>query len=73
MSYFSKEISDVFNELGCDKNGLESKNIEKLHEKYGYNSLEEKEKATGLQIFFEQFKDFLVIILICSYLYLPIR
>ena len=30
MSYFSKEISDVFNELGCDKNGLESKNIEKL-------------------------------------------
>ena len=47
MSYFSKEISDVFNELGCDKNGLESKNIEKLHEKYGYNSLEEKEKATA--------------------------
>ena len=66
MSYFSKEISDVFNELGCDKNGLESKNIEKLHEKYGYNSLEEKEKATGLQIFFEQFKDFLVVILIIA-------
>ena len=66
MSYFPKEISDVFNELGCDKNGLESKNIEKLHEKYGYNSLEEKEKATGLQIFFEQFKDFLVVILIIA-------
>lgn len=66
MSYFSKGISEVFNELGCDKNGLESKNIEKLHEKYGYNSLKEKEKATGLQIFFEQFKDFLVIILIIA-------
>lgn len=66
MAYFAKEITEILSELKSSKNGLNSNELAKLHEKYGYNSLEEKEKIGTLKIFLEQFKDFLVIILIIA-------
>jgi Ca2+-transporting ATPase len=62
--FFRKTVQETMNLLGADKTGLESEGIGKRREKYGYNELEEVARKTALQIFFEQFKDFLVLILL---------
>ena len=45
---------------------LTSDQVKKNQEKYGWNELVEEKKKSVIQIFLEQFKDFLVIILIIS-------
>lgn len=45
---------------------LTSEEARRNQEKYGWNELEEGKKKSIVQIFFEQFKDFLVMILIVS-------
>lgn len=45
---------------------LTSEQARKNQEKYGWNELEEERKKSIVQIFLEQFKDFLVVILITS-------
>ena len=45
---------------------LTSEQVKKNQEKYGFNELVEGKKKSTLQIFLEQFKDFLVIILIIA-------
>ena len=45
---------------------LTSEQVKKNQEKYGFNELTEGKKKSVLRIFLEQFKDFLVIILIVS-------
>ncbi|MGL4425619.1 MAG: HAD-IC family P-type ATPase, partial [Cetobacterium sp.] len=46
--------------------GLKKLDLEKVREEYGLNSLKSKPKKNGFIIFLEQFKDFLVVILLAA-------
>ncbi|WP_297487108.1 cation-translocating P-type ATPase [uncultured Cetobacterium sp.] len=63
---YSKKLEVLFEEFKTTGDGLSSTEIERLKEQYGENKLNEGEKQTPLKIFLEQFKDFLVIILIIA-------
>lgn len=64
--FFKKSAEDVLNELGVTKIGLNDSEVEKRREKYGNNELAEGKRKSTMQVLFEQFKDFLVIILIVA-------
>lgn len=60
----SKEI--VLRSVGSSFNGLTQAQVQKNQEQFGPNELAEGKRKTVLQIFLEQFKDFLVCILIVA-------
>ena len=62
--YYLHSAGDAFLALGVTEEGLNNEEITKRREEYGYNELEEAARKTPLQVFIEQFKDFLVFILI---------
>jgi Ca2+-transporting ATPase len=64
--YFQKSIEETMKYFNVTKKGLNSKEVKKQRDQYGYNELVEKKKNTILSVFLEQFKDFLVIILIIA-------
>ena len=57
---------ELFEAAGADDQGLSSEKASEVLSEKGPNALEEGKKKTGLQVFLEQFKDFLVIILIIA-------
>lgn len=66
-----KEVyQQTVEEIQLSQNGhageLSEEEVQRKREKYGYNVLPEGKKKNIVQIFLEQFKDFLVIILIAS-------
>ena len=64
---FKKSSIEVLNELKTDREkGLTSAQVAENTEKYGKNQLLEEKRKGVLQVFFEQFKDLLVIILIIA-------
>ncbi|MDW7672997.1 MAG: HAD-IC family P-type ATPase, partial [Bacillota bacterium] len=64
--FFMKTSREVLDELNVTDKGLTSEDIDKRREQYGYNELAEGKRKTAIIVFFEQFKDFLVIILIAA-------
>ncbi len=64
--YYKESVEQILNELESNKNGLTEKEIKLRLEKYGSNKLEEKKKKSSIIKFFEQFKDIMVLILICA-------
>ncbi|MGL5440082.1 MAG: cation-translocating P-type ATPase [Filifactoraceae bacterium] len=66
MKDFQKDFALVLEELGTGKLGLTKEVVEERLKRDGYNQLEEAKKKSLIVMFFEQFKDFLVIILIIS-------
>ncbi|ASW42268.1 cation-translocating P-type ATPase [Clostridium isatidis] len=64
--YFSKSYEETLKEFNVSKSGLSEKQAKENLDKYGYNELTQKEKATVWEVFFSQFKDLLVIILIIA-------
>lgn len=65
-NYFSMSIEQVIEKLNVRKTGLTDKEVEERREKYGYNELIEGKKKNVFEVFFEQFKDVLVIILLVA-------
>ncbi|MBQ8930902.1 MAG: HAD-IC family P-type ATPase, partial [Ruminiclostridium sp.] len=66
MNYYSNNVFEVLSELQTAENGLSSAKAEENLAKYGENKISEGKRKGVLQVFFEQFMDLLVIILIIS-------
>ena len=64
--FFSKTYEEVLNDFNVSKSGLTDGQVSENLTKYGYNQLTEKKKQTLWEVFFGQFKDLLVIILIIA-------
>lgn len=66
MKEYLHEVSDVLNECGTSKAGLESSQITQRLEKYGTNKLKEGKKESFIHRFAKQFADPMTIILIVA-------
>lgn len=66
MEFYRQKKQDILNALNTSWEGLTKEQAEANREKYGVNELSEKNKKSPFVIFLEQYKDFLVIILIIS-------
>lgn len=66
IDFYRKSSDEVIDELGITIQGLCDKDVQKRREIYGFNELEEGKRKSVLEVFFEQFKDFLVIILLVA-------
>src|SRR3989338_2540656 len=66
MQWHNKEIKEVLEDLKSSPHGLSSEDAQKQLEEYGPNELLEKKKKTPLAMFLDQFKDFMIIVLIAA-------
>ncbi|MCQ6275263.1 calcium-translocating P-type ATPase, PMCA-type [Bacillus sp. V3B] len=64
--FYRKSAEEVMKSLEVTDKGLSSEEVQKKREQYGFNELAEGKRKSTIQVFFEQFKDFLVIILIVA-------
>ena len=66
-NWFNKTIEEVSKELDTDiENGLVQEQVNEKLEKYGPNELKQEKKKSLFVKFLEQFKDFMIIILIIA-------
>ena len=66
MSWHQKESKDVLAELGASLQGLATAEAERLLLQHGPNELIEKKKKTLGMMFLDQFRDFMIIVLIVA-------
>ena len=64
--YYSKTPQEALAEQQAAATGLSDQEVERRREQYGRNQLSEGKKKTAFQVFLEQFKDLLVIILMIA-------
>lgn len=65
-NFFSLSEEQIMDKLKTSKKGISKEEVEKRLNEYGYNEFKEKKTKSTFQRFIEQFKDFLVIILIIA-------
>lgn len=66
MRWHQKTVEDVFEELNSSLKGISSEEAEKRLLEYGPNELKEKAKKTPFMMFLDQFRDFMILILIAA-------
>ncbi len=66
MNPYQMKKEDVLTMLGTDENGITQNQAKENQKKYGKNELAEGKKKNPFILFLEQYKDFLVIILIIA-------
>ena len=64
IPFWSKKAEEVLKELESSPDGLTDEEAKKRLEKYGYNTIKEKEKLTTFELFINQFKSPLILLLI---------
>ena len=64
--FYNKNIEEIFNELETGTNGLTKEEVEKRKQLYGKNELPKKKKDSVIKIFFNEFKDPIIILLIVA-------
>ena len=66
-NWYNQEFKDVQKKLNSNlEEGLTKEQVNKAREKYGFNELEAKKKKSLFVKFLEQFKDFMIIVLIIA-------
>ena len=66
--FYKKEAEDVLQELNTSKEGLNQKEIQERRGRYGKNELPKKKKETIWHIFFSEFKDTIILLLMVAVL-----
>ena len=67
MSFYNREISEVITDLKSDlPTGLNTEEVKRRLAEHGYNQLASKKRKSFIRIFFEQFKSFMIIILLIA-------
>ena len=67
MEWYNKSKEEIKEELNADfQTGLTSEQVKQNREKYGANELQQKKKKSLIVKFLEQFKDFMIIVLIIA-------
>ena len=62
--FYNKEISDIEKELNTSSKGLTTAEAKKRIKQYGMNTLPKKKKDSVVKIFFSEFKDPIIILLL---------
>ena len=63
---YSQSVEDVFKEVQSSPSGLSSQEVASRLEKYGANTLQEGKKKSLLEKFVDQFKDFMILVLLVA-------
>ena len=66
VKHYNETAEEVLQSLHVSNHGLTDEEVASRQASYGFNELEEGERKSTLQVFFDQFKDFLVIILLVA-------
>ncbi|WP_044337448.1 cation-translocating P-type ATPase [Rossellomorea aquimaris] len=67
MKFHEMRQEDIEQSLNTNyQEGLSTEDVAKRRNQYGYNQLEEAEKQSALLLFFSQFKDFMVLVLLAA-------
>jgi P-type Ca2+ transporter type 2C len=64
--YYTQPVSEVLSALGTSEKGLSEDEAQKRIKQYGLNELKEGKKISAIKIFFSQFTDFIVWILMAA-------
>ena len=64
METYQQSVAEIFHDLASDPEGLEPAEAERRLRQYGLNQLETKTAINPLQIFIDQFKSFIIYILL---------
>lgn len=65
-NWHNKSVGEILKKVESSKEGLSVEDAEKRLEKFGKNEIEKGEETSVLEVFLNQFKDFLIIILIAA-------
>jgi len=66
MNYYQKTVKGILSELNTTEKGLAHDEAARRLEEYGPNELEEKKRKNLLMMFIDQFKDFMIMVLITA-------
>ncbi|MFH0786199.1 MAG: cation-translocating P-type ATPase [Pseudomonadota bacterium] len=66
MNWHQKGVKEIIDDLETSLQGLSSEEAQRRLGRYGPNELTEKKKKTFLVMFFDQFKDFMILVLVAA-------
>ena len=66
MQWHQKDINEIIKESGTSLQGFSATEAQALLEKYGPNELIESKKKNLLLMFLDQFRDFMIVVLIIA-------
>lgn len=66
MRWYLKSVNEIIEELNSSTQGLSLYEAQRRLQQYGPNELKEKKKKTPFMMFLDQFKDFMILVLIVA-------